>query len=74
VIDRYGKSRSPIYSDMVAGLFCRPVKLGKRAAGWPEHEVEAVIAARIAGADDAHIRTLVAKLHAARALPKPAAA
>ena len=74
VIDRYGKTRSPVYSDMAAGLFPRPIKLGARAAGWPEHDVEQVIAARIGGASDDMIRKLVAKLHAARALPQPVAA
>jgi prophage regulatory protein len=66
VLDRYGKTRSPTYSDISAGTFPRPVKLGARAAGWPEHEVDAVIGARIAGATDDVLRKLVAKLHDAR--------
>lgn len=74
VLDRYGKTRSPTYADIQAGLFPRPIKLGARAAGWVEHEVERVIAARIAGADDKMIRKLVAELHEARTLPQPAAA
>lgn len=67
VIDRTGRTRSPIYADVLAGLFPRPIKIGPRAAGWPEHEIEQVITARISGADDGAIRKLVAKLHAARA-------
>ena len=66
VMDRYGKSRSPIYADIQAGLFPRPIKLGARAAGWPEQEVDQVIAARIRGADDGVIRVLVNQLHEAR--------
>ncbi len=66
VLDRYGKTRSPLYADMMAGTFVRPVKLGERAAGWPEHEVQQIIAARIAGADDSAIRALVTRLHDAR--------
>ena len=66
VMDRIGKSRSHIYADIQAGLFVRPVKLGVRAAGWPEHDVEAIVAARIAGTDDRGIRALVNKLHEQR--------
>lgn len=74
VLDRYGKSRSPLYADMQAGLFVKPIKLGARAAGWPEAEVESIIAARIAGASDDAIRRLVTKLHEARAQALPVAA
>ena len=74
VIDRYGKSRSPIYADIQAGLFVRPIKLGIRAAGWPEEEIEQIICARISGADDNAIKKLVAKLHEARQEAQPLAA
>jgi prophage regulatory protein len=74
VIERTGKSRSPIYADIQLGLFPKPVKLGARAVGWPEHEVEEIIAARIAGADPSKLQKLVARLHAARALSEPVAA
>jgi prophage regulatory protein len=40
--------------------------LGGRAVGWPEHEVAALIAARIAGKPEREVRELVAKLEAAR--------
>jgi prophage regulatory protein len=66
VIERLGKSRSPIYADIQAGVFVRPVKLGERAAGWPEHEVEQIIAARIRGDNDEALRKLVRRLHEAR--------
>jgi len=36
-----GLSRSAIYQMMADGEFPRPVKLGRRAVGWPEHEVQA---------------------------------
>jgi prophage regulatory protein len=63
VIERIGKTRSPLYADIQAGLFVRPVKLGARAAGWPESEVGRVIEARIAGASNEHLRDLVKRLH-----------
>ena len=74
VIDRTGKSRSPIYADMQAGLFVRPVKLGARAAGWPEDEVKAINAARIRGEGVEAIKKLVRRLHEARTASKPIAA
>lgn len=61
-----GKTRSPWYQDITRGLMTRPVKLSRRAAGWPSEEVRAVIAARIAGASEDAIRKLVDKLHAKR--------
>jgi prophage regulatory protein len=42
------------------------VPIGARAVGWPEHEVTAINAARIAGKSDAEIRELVFRLEAAR--------
>lgn len=68
VVASYGKTRSPIYDDIQRGTFVKPVKIGPRAAGWPEDEVGQIIDARIAGADDAAIKRLVEKLHVARAV------
>jgi len=48
VHERTQRSRSRLYADMLAGDFPRPVKLGARAVAWPESEVEAWIAARMA--------------------------
>jgi prophage regulatory protein len=61
-----GKTRSPWYQDIAHGTMTKPVKIGPRAAGWPAHEVRAVIAARIAGADIKQLRELVEHLHTAR--------
>jgi prophage regulatory protein len=66
VLRARGRSRSAHYLDIQQGLFTRPVPIGARAVGWPEHEVSALNAARIAGKGDAEIRALVAKLEAAR--------
>jgi prophage regulatory protein len=43
------------------------VAIGERAVGWPNCEVQAINAARIAGKTEAEIRELVARLHAKRA-------
>ncbi|WP_083961015.1 helix-turn-helix transcriptional regulator [Thermomonas fusca] len=51
VCRRTGKSRSEVYRRIAAGDFPQPVKLGERASAWPEHEVSAWIAERIAARD-----------------------
>lgn len=63
---RTGRGRSSIYADIRAGLFTAPVPIGARAVGWPSSEVDALIAARIAGKSDAEIRALVAELEVYR--------
>lgn len=45
---RTGLSRSSIYEMMKHGQFPAPVKLGERAVGWVEAEVEAWLGERIA--------------------------
>ena len=67
ILDKTGDTRSPLYDKVSKGLFTRPIKIGgARAAGWPEHEVDQIIAARISGASDAEIRKLVERLHEQR--------
>jgi prophage regulatory protein len=67
VIARRGKRRTAIYNDIDDGTFPPGVDLGGgRAKGWPEHEVEAVNAALLAGKAKAELRELVANLLAAR--------
>ena len=66
-LERTGYTRSPLYNDSASGLFTRPVKIsGGRASGWPEHEVEAIVSARVAGVGDEEVRKLVHRLHDAR--------
>ena len=66
VLNARGRSRSSHYLDIKQGLFTRPVPLGARAVGWPEHEVTTLNAARIAGKGDGEIRALVTALAADR--------
>lgn len=63
---RSGESRSSIYKKIADGLFCRPIRLGARAVGCPEHEVQAILAARIAGQSNEQIKALVASLNTER--------
>ena len=41
-------------------------EIGPNTVAWPAAEIDALIAARVAGADDAAVRELVARLHAER--------
>lgn len=66
VLQARGRSRSTHYLDIGQGLFTRPVSLGARSVGWPEHEVAALNEARIAGKSEAEIRSLVLSLEASR--------
>lgn len=66
VTRRTGYPPSSIYCRASQGTFTKPIKIGVRASGWPDFEVESICAARIAGKSDDEVRALVAKLHAAR--------
>jgi len=46
-----GQSRSTIYDKMKQGGFPKPVKIGERAVGWVEAEVEAWLKARMQARD-----------------------
>ena len=60
------RSHGSIYTAIKAGLFTKPVKIGERSVGWPDDEVKAINAARIAGKSDADIKALVNRLHSKR--------
>ena len=67
VLETFGfRSRSTVYKNIQLGLFTRPVAIGQRSVGWPEAEVHAICAARIAGKTDDDLRKLVAELHLRR--------
>ncbi len=60
------RSDASIYNAIRAGLFPTGVSIGQRAKGWPDYEVKAVNAARIAGKSEDEIRELVKVLHEQR--------
>ena len=63
------RSHASIYNAIRAGLFTKPVPIGERSVGWPDGEVKAINAARIAGKSATEIRELVQRLHAKRTDP-----
>jgi len=46
VLERTGLSRATIYAQMKSGLFPQSFKLGLRAAGWHEADVQSWINSR----------------------------
>ena len=66
---RTGYGRSTVYLRIHQGLWPRPIALGPKMVAWPEHEVEAINRARIAGKGDDAIRALVNSLHKERSKP-----
>lgn len=61
------RSDASISTSVLKGTLTKPVALGPRSVGWPDYEVKAIVAARIAGKSDDDIKALVTRLHAKRA-------
>ena len=60
------RSNASIYNLIRDGLWPKPVSIGPRSVGWPDTEVKALCAARIAGLSEDEIRELVIRLHQKR--------
>ena len=60
------RADASIYNAIRAGLITNGVAIGQRAKGWPDYEVDAINAARVAGKSESEIRELVKALHAKR--------
>lgn len=67
VLRRLAQGRSTTLRRIAAGLFPPPIKLGANCVAWPEHEIDAVCAALLAGKGEPELRELVRQLVAARA-------
>ena len=55
-----------VYNEVRDGLFTTGVSISQRSKGWPDYEVDAINAARVAGKSGVEIRELVKVLHAKR--------
>ncbi len=66
LIQLRGTSHTTFYRHIKEGLWPPAVHLSANTSAWPEHEVAAIDAARLAGATDDEVRTLVRKLVADR--------
>ena len=60
------RSHASVYGCLHDGTLTQPVKISARSVGWPRGEIQSLLQARIAGASDDQIRSLVDRLHAER--------
>lgn len=73
----FGIGHSTFYGRISEGLLPPPIKFGPRMSVWPSDELDAVMAAIVAGVSEDQIRALVADLVARRKgpqVPSPEAA
>lgn len=64
---RTGHSHSGAYLAMKKGLLPSSIRIGEKQVAWIEHEIDAIVKARIRGNSDDQIRALVRGLEASRA-------
>jgi prophage regulatory protein len=61
-LERIGMRRSTHYVAIQSGTMTPPIRIGERSVAWPEHEIDAIVAARIAGRSTDEIKDLVRRL------------
>lgn len=66
VVQRRGRRRSATYDDVRRGVLTPPVRTGPNSVAWPEHEIDAINSAVLAGKSVREIQALVVRLVAAR--------
>lgn len=66
-LERLGMGETSYRTAMADGLVPKLIPLGPRSVGIPEHELNQVIRARIAGLPDEAIRKVVERIHENRA-------
>jgi prophage regulatory protein len=59
-------SKSAFYDKIKQGLIPPQISIGSRAVAWPEHEIQEVIKALVAGKSNNEIKIIVANLVAQR--------
>ncbi|OSI34692.1 helix-turn-helix transcriptional regulator [Neisseria dumasiana] len=60
------KAPNTVYNRIKSGLLPDKVRIGPARIGWPVDEVNLILEAISAGADDTEIKALVVKINAAR--------
>jgi predicted DNA-binding transcriptional regulator AlpA len=66
VEEKSGYSIATIYRRVASGLWTKPVRTSAQCSAWPEHEIDVLLAAVVAGASHDDIRKVVARLHIER--------
>ena len=62
VLNRFGIGNTCLHNRIKNGFIPPPISLGARAVGWLQHELDAVLAAMVAGKSEEHIRALIGHL------------
>ena len=60
------RSDASVYNAIRSGLLPTGVAIGQRARGWPDHEIDLINMARVAGRSEEQIRQLVRRLQVQR--------
>jgi prophage regulatory protein len=68
ILKRIGISKSTLHAKIKQQLLPPAIPLGARSVGFLQHEIDAVLAAMVAGKSNKEIQTLVAELVAQRQL------
>ncbi len=66
VLAKTGRCKASHYADINDELMVSPIRIGIRAAAYPDHEIDEINAARVRGASPKEIQELVHSLIAAR--------
>ena len=66
VLRRKGGGKSTLYAEIKKGYFPKPIKLGLRRIGWPEHEVDAVMQFFLRGETQNELKAFIKKLETNR--------
>lgn len=74
VADLLAEKATRLYERVKLRTLTPPVKLTLRSSAWPEHEVQALVRAQMAGCSDLELTALVQRLVAARTQFLPCAA
>ncbi|MBI4695488.1 MAG: hypothetical protein HY749_15840 [Gammaproteobacteria bacterium] len=65
-LEQLGRKESSGWEDIHAGLITRPCRLGPKANGFPDYEINTMLKARLASLPDVKLRELVIELHLLR--------
>jgi len=66
LLKQFAFSKSTLFSQINQGLMPKPISLGSRAVGYLQHELDAILLARVQGKSDPQIKELVQELLAKR--------
>jgi len=66
VLRRKAIGRSTLYAEIQRGVFPKPVKLGARKVGWPQHEVDQMMLLYLRSPSEQQVQDLVRDLESYR--------